>query len=283
MLKMMIKKTPPVSLDGRGFFLSIIVFYTYICIKLLTMYDFTETPEDKINTYKKYENMIYKPIAIDNIVDNNVIKTLNSNLGQMLSTDFNKDYKNDLITNQPISEETVAKTTKDEKFKFEVLPGKTIDKLKAYTKEITPDADGYSFEDLRNHIKMKESNNNYRAFNKYTGKNGTVGSGAWGAYQFIWGEHKDKIKQKLGIDKPSEFLNNDKIQDDYFRIWYYDVLVPAASDFMKRNPNSKLNFGQIVEGMHFAGVAGFNKKYREGKMDQKLGSNNPSINERIKK
>lgn len=123
----------------------------------------------------------------------------------------------------------------------------------------------------------------YKTVNMLT-DNGKPGSGAWGAFQFIWKWHKPTIEIATGYTKPEDFLNDADAQEKYFKYHYDTVLKPYANLFKKQFPESGLTDEQIMDGIHFRGPhgdTGFFEIYRRGELDKKMEGNNPTLAERL--
>lgn len=231
---------------------------------------------DKIGEYNRYQGMVYEPISQIEPKEPKAFSLLSGSASTPLATKTNTN--------------TEIVTPKEEEYELNsinsLLKGikETAVPSKVETTTTTPisesSSDMASFRDL---IKVKESGNNYKAHNNRTGYNGTAGSGAWGAYQFIWSKHKDAIKKLLNIERPEDFLNDSEAQDKYFDYWVDTTLVPAMESFKQKYPNNGLTDNQILEGMHFRGPSDFIRQYREGTFDKvnPTEQGNPSIAARL--
>lgn len=228
-------------------------------------------PSERINEYNKYVGMVYKPI-----------QTEQQEIPQIASL-LSGEHDSPLIPKPKVKQ-------KEEPVEEEIELNSIDNVLKdvPYNNETVVEAPAEvastsSYDSLKALIKKNESGSKgYAAYNPNTGYNGSKGSGAWGAYQFIWSKHKDPIKKITGISDPEDFLNSPEAQETYFDYYLNNELLPSMLKFKEKYPASGLTDEQIIEGMHFRGPAGFNKQYREGTFYQQTESNNPSVAARLK-
>lgn len=136
-------------------------------------------------------------------------------------------------------------------------------------------------QELKKRLGWAESNHNYGAVFARTQKDGRVGSGAWGRYQFVWHWSGDEIKKVTGVKSPVEFLQSPDAQEKYFDFYYANTLKPKLKKFKKRFPNSGLSDTQVMEMMHFQGPDTFINLFAKGDLDYTGGKHNPSIRKRL--
>lgn len=111
--------------------------------------------------------------------------------------------------------------------------------------------------------------------NKYKGRN--PNSSAVGKYQFLWNKWKPQIKSVTGITDKTEFENNPKAQEDFFK-WYFDNEVYTQAKTLKENDKLGLRLDEIGALIHFRGFSKAKSITSSGKHIAKT-SINPSTNE----
>ena len=245
----------------------------------------------KLEEYQNFKGMIYKPLELSDYEFNPEQSVFGkSSTFNTLIPNYYRAIDSPAV-NEP-SIETSTRTNSTMSFDdYLINIRNSIEGITAYDnieithEDTTPVNNDLSFEDFKKSIIMKETGKQddsaYKVVNMNT-NNGKPGSGAWGAYQFIWHWHKDKIKELYGITDPNEFLNDKLTQDLYFKDYWYDkVLIPNLKKFKEMYPDSGLTNKQILDGMHFRGVEDFFNKYKNKQFDIKTESNNPSISQRL--
>lgn len=238
------------------------------------MNEFNQDPKAKIEKYKSYLNQRDQ----DEIMTG--LSHFNSPILNVLGRP-NASYENNIV-------DYINKEPVDPNLKSKVEPVATTKSTSptSSTSE-TPKEEETLFEKIKTRIRSKESNMSPEAYGMvYKNTNhGKPGSGAWGAYQFIWHWHGDKIKNITGVKTPEEFLKSPEAQEKYFEYHYDTFLRPQTEVFKMRFPNSGLTDEQIIEGLHFRGAngkGGMFEIFEKGLQDEKLESNNPTLNQRLK-
>jgi len=238
------------------------------------MNELNQDPKAKIEKYKTYLTQRDQ----DEIMG--ALNHFNSPLLNVLGRP-NAVFENNIVDyiNKDISSHSTSKET--------VKESNTPTTPTTTNETVTPLTGSELFTKVRDRIRSKETSMDlsaYKKVNQYT-DHGKKGSGAWGAYQFIWHWHGNKIKDITGVKDQQEFLNNPKAQEKYFEYHYDSFLRPNLEVFKMKFPNSGLNDEQILEGLHFRGAGGKNglfEIFEKGLQDTKLEANNPTVNERLK-
>jgi hypothetical protein len=104
-------------------------------------------------------------------------------------------------------------------------------------------------------------------------------SSAVGKYQFTWGSWGDSIKRVTGVANDKAFMANPQAQDKFMDYYTHNVVAPAVQRLAPLATQYNLTPNQIAKVIHFRGVDGAERAFRNNLMDKKLESYNPTINQ----
>lgn len=141
--------------------------------------------------------------------------------------------------------------------------------VEPWEKQYIPSKTPLNFTAFEDRIRNKESNNNATATN--------VHSTASGYYQFIWKDWHDSIKNVTGIADRQTFLQSPDAQKQFFKYYYDKHIVPSVTkiknDLGSKNTLSDFDLAQLI---HFRGSGNAEKMIREGTLNTKQESYNPT-------
>lgn len=255
---------------------------------IITMNYLNPSPDQKLNNYFDFSSTIYKPVTSTKTNNNNILDLLKgtSNNPLIPETVNTNIVAGDLNNSKEESTESygindyVSTVNLDFLNAPEQPDPNNYDAVREHNL-LSPQR-GTEYERLRRRIGHHESGMNYNAVNRKTGKNGTAGSGAWGAYQYVWTPARAKdIKRVTGITNPQDFLKNPEAQEKYFEYQYSNWLLPGLKTVKSLFPDIQLSDTDIMQAIHFRGLNGLIKILRRGQLNTKLESNNPTVMEML--